>query len=69
MVRIAAATIATEPFGTCAITLRKKCTRHLCHAEPRNTAEMACFSPLWASEMTSCTPPGPRVFSERRNAV
>jgi hypothetical protein len=30
---------------------------------------MACFSPVWASEMTSCTPPRPRAFGLRRNAV
>ena len=30
---------------------------------------MACFNPVWASEMTSCTPPSPRAFNERRNAV
>jgi hypothetical protein len=30
---------------------------------------MACLSPMWASEMTSCTPPRPRALSERRNAV
>jgi len=27
---------------------------------------MACSSPVWASEMTSCTPPSPRAFNERR---
>ena len=30
---------------------------------------MACFSPVWASEMTSCTPASPRAFRLRRNAV
>jgi hypothetical protein len=30
---------------------------------------MACLSPVWASEMTSCTPVRPRALSERRNAV
>ena len=27
---------------------------------------MACFNPVWASEMTSCTPPSPRAFNERK---
>ena len=30
---------------------------------------MACLSPVWASLVTSWTPPRPRAFSERRNAV
>jgi hypothetical protein len=30
---------------------------------------MACFNPVWASEITSCTPASPRAFKERRNAV
>ena len=33
------------------------------------TAEMAAFSPVWASDTTSCTPASPRALSERRNAV
>ncbi len=46
-----------------------KCTRQRCHAAPWNTVPMAFFSPLCASEITSVTPPRPRVFRERRNAV
>ena len=34
-----------------------------------NTEPIAAFRPVWASEMTSCTPASPRAFSERRNAV
>ena len=34
-----------------------------------NTEPIAAFRPVWASEMTSWTPPSPRAFSERRNAV
>ena len=34
-----------------------------------NTELIACLRPVWASEMTSCTPPSPRAFNERRNAV
>jgi hypothetical protein len=33
------------------------------------TAAIAAFRPVWASEMTSWTPPRPRAFSDRRNAV
>jgi hypothetical protein len=33
------------------------------------TAPMAAFRPVWASEMTSCTPASPLALSERRNAV
>ena len=51
IVRTAAATISAEPFGTWARTLRRKCTRHRCHAAPSSTAAMACLSPVWASEM------------------
>jgi hypothetical protein len=40
-----------------------------CHAAPMSTEPMAAFSPVWASEMTSCTPPSPRAFRPRRNAV
>ena len=46
-----------------------KWTRHLCQPAPANTAPMACLRPVWASEMTSCTPASPRALSERRNAV
>src|SRR3712207_8499503 len=42
---------------------------HRCHAAPIIAAPIACFSPVWASEMTSCTPPRPRAFRLRRNAV
>ena len=69
MVRIAAATISALPLGTWASTLRRKCTRQRCQAAPSSTAAIAAFSPVWASEMTSCTPARPRAFSERRNAV
>jgi hypothetical protein len=30
---------------------------------------MAALRPVWASEMTSCTPVSPRAFRLRRNAV
>jgi hypothetical protein len=33
------------------------------------TAAMAWVRPVWASEMTSCTPVSPLALSERRNAV
>jgi hypothetical protein len=56
IVRIAAATISALPFGNWARTLCRKCTRHRCHAAPMSTAAMACFNPMWASAMTSCTP-------------
>ena len=46
-----------------------KCTRHRCRAAPRNTDPIAAFSPVCASEMTSCTPASPRAFNERRKAV
>jgi hypothetical protein len=69
MVRMVAATISAEPFGTWASTLRRKCTRHRCQAAPRSTEPIAVFSPACASEMISCTPPRPRAFSDRRNAV
>ena len=69
IVRIAAATISWLPLGTTASTLRMKCTRQRCQAAPMNTEPIAAFRPVWASEMTSWTPPSPRAFSERRNAV
>ena len=46
-----------------------KCTRHRCQAAPISTEPIAAFRPVWASEMTSCTPPSPRAFRPRRNAV
>src|SRR5246127_4140202 len=69
IVRIAAATISADPSGTWASTLRRKCTRHLCHEAPIRIASIALRRPLWASKITSCTPDGPRVFSDRRNAI
>src|SRR5215208_5471064 len=69
MVRIAAATISAEPLGTRASTLRRKWTRQRCQPAPAMTAPMACLRPVWASEMTSCTPASPRAFRLRRNAV
>jgi hypothetical protein len=30
---------------------------------------MACFSPVWASEATNCTPVSPLALRLRRNAV
>lgn len=30
---------------------------------------MAFFSPAWSSDITSLTPPRPRVFRQRRNSV
>ena len=46
-----------------------KCTRQRCQAAPISTDPIAAFRPAWASEMTSCTPPSPRAFRPRRNAV
>jgi len=70
MVRIAAATISAEPLGTWASTLmRRKCTRQRCQAAPIRMASTAARSPVWASEITSCTPASPRDFSDRKNAV
>jgi hypothetical protein len=69
MVRIAAATISWVPLGTTAKALRMKCTRHRCHSAPISTERIACFSPVWALEMTSWTPASPRAFRPRRNAV
>jgi hypothetical protein len=60
IVRMAAATISAEPRGTRASTLRRKCTRQRCQPVPAMTAPMAAFSPVWASETTSCTPASPR---------
>src|SRR4029453_15489423 len=56
-------------LGTRASTFLRKWTRHRCHEAPAMTAAMAALSPVWASEMTSCTPARPRALSERRNAV
>ena len=64
IVRIAAATISALPLGTTARTLRMKCTRHRCQAAPSSTEAIAAFRPVWASLMTSCTPPRPRAFSD-----
>jgi hypothetical protein len=69
MVRMAAATISAEPFGMRASTFRRKWTRHRCQPAPAMTAPMAPLRPVWASEMTSCTPASPRALSERRKAV
>ena len=46
-----------------------KWTRQRCHAAPRNTDPTAAFRPVCVSLMTGCTPPNPRAFNERRNAV
>ena len=56
-------------LGHLASTLRRKWTRQRCQAAPSRTAAIAAFSPAWASEMTSWTPPSPRAFRPRRNAV
>ena len=58
-----------DPLGTWANTLRRKFTRHLCQLAPIRMAWIALRSPMWASEITSCTPGMPRVFSDRRNPV
>ena len=46
-----------------------KWTRQRCHAAPISTEAIADFSPVWASLITSWTPPSPRAFRPRRNAV
>jgi site-specific recombinase XerD len=66
-VRIAAATISELPFGTWVKTLRRKCTRHRCQVAPMDTALMACLRPVWASEMTNCTPP--RCVTDRFHEI
>jgi hypothetical protein len=43
MVRMVAATISAEPVGTCASTLRRKCTLHRCQAAPSSTEAIAAF--------------------------
>src|SRR4029450_9984557 len=35
-----------------------------CREAPNITAPTACLRPVWASEMTSCTPASPRAFNE-----
>lgn len=67
-VRMIEATISWAPLGTVESTLRMKC-RQRCHDAPWKTVLIAYFSPVWASEMTSLTPPRPRVLSERRKSV
>jgi len=46
-VRMAAATISALALGTLDNTLRMKCTRQRCQAEPMNTEAMASLSPRW----------------------
>jgi hypothetical protein len=50
-------------------SLQAQWVRQRCQLAPSRTAPMACLRPVCASEMTSWTPPRPRAFSERRNAV
>ena len=64
MVRMAAATISSEPLGTLASTLRRKWTRQRWTAAPAMIASTAWRSPRWASAMTSCTPSSPRALSD-----
>ena len=47
-------------FGTRVRRLRMKCVRHRCQAVPGSSASIALVSPLWSSEITSCTPERPR---------
>src|SRR4029079_14933335 len=61
------ATIDVQSVKTPVRAPRAKLDR--CQAAPSSTAEMACLSPVWASEMTSCTPPRPRALGLRTNCV
>ena len=56
IVWMAAITMWVLPRLTRAKTLRMKCTRQRCQAEPTITASMASFRPRCGSEMTSRTP-------------
>jgi hypothetical protein len=79
IVRMAAGTIFGSPQGTTASTKRCEVGPAVLHqaaapaalglATPKNTDPIAAFKPVWASEMTSCTLPSPRAFSDSRNAV
>jgi hypothetical protein len=69
IVRMVTATISAEALGTRARAFRRKWTRQRCQQAPARTAEMACFSPVWASETTSWTPASPLARRLRRNAV
>ena len=64
-----AATICCAPFGTSAKAFLMKCVRHRCQLVPCSTAAIAALSPSWASEMTSLTPPSPRLTKSRRKSV
>jgi len=64
-----AATISADPFGTRARTLRRKYTRHLCHAAPSITAAMAAFEALVGvgdDQTDAARAPGPQAAQERR---
>jgi hypothetical protein len=49
--------------------LRMKGARHRCHVVPISTVAIACFGPLWASEVTRRTQRKPRFTKLRRKAV
>ena len=69
MVRIAAATISAEPFGHRGEHVAQEMHPAALPGRAEQHRRDRLRSPRWASEMTSCTPPSPRAFNDRRNPV
>ena len=68
MVRIAAATMSADPFGTFAKTLRARCTRQRCQEAPSITALIASRSPrsrVGDHQLHAGQTPGPQPAQER----